>query len=126
MGFRVEEATKSPRVRGLVLRLLRTRLPRRQREPLTVDMAAYLETMACDSKDETATLLAGTALFCLYARARVGDVRRCSVEPTLDLTSAPTSGAPIGAASGGEPTMGPDGYVETCMTQHKTAKVVVL
>ena len=49
-------------------------------------------------------LVAGMALFAVFARARVGDLTRCPYEPTLDVT----------AEDGG--------FVETRFVQHKTAR----
>ncbi len=49
-------------------------------------------------------VIAGTVLFAVFARARVGDLTRCPFEPQLDLNR-----------EGG-------GYVETKFVQHKTAR----
>ena len=46
----------------------------------------------------------GAALFALFARARIGDLARCAVEPVLDVTDDRT------------------GYVETRFELHKTAR----
>lgn len=103
--FDVAAVAGSPRVRGLVVRLLKTRQPLRQRAPLTVAMVAFLENLSCDSEEDEEGILAGAALFCLYARARVGDLRRSPVDPVLDI------------AAGGRA-----GFVQGAFFEHKTAK----
>lgn len=105
LGFDVRAATSSPRVKGLVVRLAKTRAVRRQRAPLTVPMVAALEELACSGRHDEDATLAGAALFGLYARARVGDLRRSQTEPVLDL------------APGGR-----EGYVQGAFLDHKTAK----
>jgi hypothetical protein len=103
--FDVAAAASSPRVRGLVVRLLKTRRPLRQRAPLTVAMVSFLENLSCDAEDDVEGILAGAALFCLYARARVGDLRRSPVDPIMDM------------AAGGR-----GGFVQGAFFEHKTAK----
>jgi hypothetical protein len=103
--FDVAAVAGSPRVRGLVVRLLKTRQPLRQRAPLTVAMVAFLENLSCDSEEDVEGILAGAALFCLYARARVGDLRRSPVDPILDI------------AAGGRV-----GFAQGAFFEHKTAK----
>jgi hypothetical protein len=103
--FDVAAAAGSSRVRGLVVRLLKTRQPLRQRAPLSVAMVAFLENLACDTEEDLEGVLAGAALFCLYARARVGDLRRSPVDPILDI------------AAGGRV-----GFVQGAFFEHKTAK----
>jgi hypothetical protein len=103
--FDVAAVAVSPRVRGLVVRLLKTRQPLRQRAPLTVAMVTFLENLSCDSDEDLEGIFAGAALFCLYARARVGDLRRSPVDPILDI------------AAGGRV-----GFVQGAFFEHKTAK----
>ena len=98
------EAGRSPRVRGLVNRLAMTAAPRQQRAPLTVAMLGHLEHMAEHDVDSTRAILAGAAVFCCLARARVGDFRRCSEEPVLDEM------------------VGGGAYIQTHFADHKTAK----
>ena len=103
----VSVVARSARVRGLSIRLLRTRGVLRQRGPLSVRMVMLLEgivvTDAGLGSDEA--IIAGAALFCLYGRARVGDLAKCAVEPRLDLVSD-----------------GTDGFVDSSLIDHKTAR----
>ena len=96
---------RSSRLRGLTVMNLRTRAEVRQSAPLKVRMVLALE--ACVVKDggrgSPRALLAGASLFTLYARARVGDMARCTVEPQLDI-------------------VGKKGYAETRFELHKTAR----
>ena len=97
----------SARVRGLSCKLLRTRGEVRQRRPLPVDMEATVERIlekGAPTGDVDA-LVAGTTLFVLFARARVGDVRRCNLEPVLDAS-------PDGST----------GFLETRFAEHKTSR----
>ena len=77
----------------------------KQRKPLTVAMVKTLEEILArfGRKGPVGSIIAGAALFAVYSRARVGDLRRCGEEPHLDL------GAGVG-------------YVETRFVDHKTAK----
>ena len=52
---------------------------------------------------EPAALVAGAALFAIFGRARIGDLRRCNAEPQLDVS-------------------GEAGYIETRFFDHKTAR----
>ena len=107
-GFEVEATQKSSRVRGLSIRLLKTRGVLKQRDPLTVAMVTTLEEIATDAdgfQDDFDIVIAGAALFVLYSRARVGDVARSATEPTLDL--APDRS---------------EGYIQGALLDHKTAK----
>ena len=107
-GFDVEAVHKSSRIRGLSIRLLKTRGVMKQRDPLTVAMVITLETVTINADggfNDDDVVIAGAALFVLYARARVGDVARSSTEPCLDL-------APDGS----------EGYVQGALLRHKTAK----
>lgn len=101
----VKAAVSSPRVRGLVVRLSRTAQPRRQRAPLSVAMLEFLEKVAYNDTDDLKGVIAGAAVFTCLARARVGDVRRCATEPTVDAVAGPR-----------------EGYVQTFFAEHKTAK----
>lgn len=83
-GFEVEATQKSSRVRGLSIRLLKTRGVLKQRDPLTVAMVTTLEEIATDAdgfQDDFDIVIAGAALFVLYSRARVGDVARAQPSP---------------------------------------------
>ena len=104
-GFDVEATQRSSRVRGMALRLLKTRGVLRQRDPLSVEMVISLENTAIDDPDDYTVVIAGAALFVLYTRARVGDVARSCTEPFLDL-SADMS----------------EGYIQGALLDHKTAK----
>ena len=97
----------SGRIRGMTCKLLRTRGAVRQRRPLTTKMVIALENVLADNVEaaNADAIHAGTALFAVFSRARVGDLRRCGVEPLLDLTDDKSSG-----------------YIETRFTEHKTAR----
>ena len=58
-------------------------------------------------------ILAGDALFAMYGRARVGDVRRCAHEPKLDIAPDADDG------HGGNKYVG---YIETRFFEHKTSR----
>lgn len=103
--FEVTEAAKSSRVRGLALRLQKTRGVLRQRDPLTVSMAKVLEEVVTSDSSEFDIIISGAALFTMYGRARVGDMRRSRVEPFLDL-SADRS----------------EGFIQGALMDHKTAR----
>ena len=96
--------TRSPRVRGLVATLMRRRLLRGPRAPLTVDMVKYMEQLSVSTEDSAVGIFAGAAVFAILARLRIGDLRRCSVEPAIDQ---------------GPSAM--EGFVETVFHEHKTA-----
>ena len=94
----------SARVQGMCVRSLRTRAAIRQRRPFSVELVRVLEdVLAADGGAGTVDgVLAGAALFTIFARARVGDLRRCTVEPVLDIFDG-------------------KGYVESAFLEHKTA-----
>jgi len=94
----------SSRVRGLATRSLDRRGALRQRAPLSVDMVAYLESIAAN-EEHVDGLLAGSLLFCLMGRARVGDLRRGAVEPFRDVSA----GSPVG-------------FLQTELLAYKTAR----
>ena len=101
---------RSSRINGLRCKLLRTRQGVRQRQPLTVEMVAALENLlAKEVVDGLPASVdaahAGAVIFGIFARARVGDLRRCDVEPFLDIDGGKQSG-----------------YVETRFYDHKTAR----
>ena len=104
-SFDVAATASSARVRGQAVRLLRTRGVLRQRDPLTVSMVEALEKVIHEDADDYETVVAGSALFILYARARVGDVARSMVEPVVDLAPDRSSG-----------------YCQGELLGHKTAK----
>ena len=98
------DATRSPRVKGLVVLLLRGRVPRGQRAPLTVSMVAHLEDLAETAADDVKAVIAGAALFAIYARLRIGDLRRSVTEPFIDAVE----GTDVG-------------FLEGAFCEHKTA-----
>jgi hypothetical protein len=107
--FELDDATaavSSSRVVGLARKSLSKKAPVRQREVLTVEMVKCLERFVASDNDEVERTVAGTALFCLHARARVGDVLRATDEPSLDLTE-------IEGAT--------DGFIQLDLLHHKTA-----
>ena len=103
-GFDMKPVRSSSRVQGLCADSLR-RNTITQRRPLSVDVVKVLERIvsADAGSGNPDGIYAGTALFAVYSRCRVGDLCRCAVEPTLDLTD------------GG-------GFVETFFLEHKSAK----
>ena len=105
LGFDVKETASSSRVRGLVVRMLKYRPVLRQRDPLTVAMVKHLECFVIDSVDPFFKVFAGSALFCLYGRARVGDLARSASEPFLDIADGLTGG-----------------FVQGALLDHKTAR----
>ena len=106
-NLNVSAISASGRIRGMSCKLLRTRGEVRQRKPLTVKMVIALEKVLADNaaSANSDALHAGTALFAVFARARVGDLRRCSVEPVLDMTDDNLTG-----------------YIETRFAEHKSAR----
>ena len=54
---------------------------------------------------EVDSVLAATALFCIYSRARVGDLRKCDVVPMMDMAKDRSCGT-----------------LETRLLEHKTAR----
>ena len=94
----------SARIKGMCVRSLRTRAAVRQRATFTVELVKVLERILADDagKGGSDGVLAGAALFSIYARVRIGDLRRCCVEPMLDVVNG-------------------RGYVETEFLDHKTA-----
>ena len=103
--FDVKATATSARVKGLAVRLQKTRDVLKQRDPLTVAMVAELEKATAEDEDDYVVGVAGCALFTLYSRTRVGDVARSPVEPALDL--APDQSV---------------GYCQGALFEHKTAK----
>ena len=97
----------SARIRGMACKSLRTRGVARQRRPLTKEMVITLETVLTGEHLSATNdaIIAGTALFAVFARARVGDLRRCDLDPTTDLTDDQTAG-----------------FVETRFMEHKCAR----
>ena len=100
-----EGVRRSARIFGICSAMLRVGLVRQQRIPFTVGMVKCLEKVVQDDAGVggPAAVISGGALFCVYARLRVGDLRRCSVEPTVDIAGA-------------------TGFIETRFVEHKTAK----
>ena len=82
----VASVLSSSRVAGASARLQATRAEVVQRDPLTVTMVAALEGVVLNDRGQGTyrAVIAGAALFALFSRSRVGDLRRCSVEPVLD------------------------------------------
>ena len=99
----VAAVASSKRLAGLATRNLKRKEALRQRDPLTVDMIKLLEAAAVEPPCVD-SVLAGSALFCLYGRVRVGDAKRCTCEPSLDLDE-----------HGG-------GHLEAFFLEHKTAR----
>ena len=85
-GGGMEQVWRSARVSGASLRLQATRGEVVQRAPLTVKMVATLEAVVLEDegRGNYDAVIAGAALFTLFSRSRVGDLRRCAVEPILD------------------------------------------
>ena len=98
---------KSMRVKGMCCRMLRTRQVARQRAPLTVPMVRALEELLAREAElgSRDAVVSASALFALYARGRIGDLRRCMQEPKY-----------IGSADR------KDGFLETFLVEHKTAQ----
>ena len=88
----------------MCVRSLRTRAAVRQRATFTVDLMKVMEQILEDDggKGGPDGIIVGAALFSIYARVRIGDLRRCCTEPILDLVDG-------------------RGYVETEFLDHKTA-----
>ena len=106
-GMDLTAIKASTRLTGLTVALLMTRGAIRQRSPLSVPMVIALEKLVLrdDGAGSFEALVAGAALFALYSRARVGDLAKCTVEPTLDVNEDNSFG-----------------YVETSFLNHKTAR----
>ena len=68
-------------------------------------MVTSLENLVLADSDCEDGLIAGAALFCLYARARVGDIAKCSEEPSLDIAQD-----------------GSLGFIQSRLLDHKTAR----
>jgi len=105
LGLDVHCAVASKRVQGVALQCLGKRGVLHQRAPLTVAMVMALERLCCDASRGRDAVLAGGLCFTLFARARVGDLRKSLHEPSLDIGSSP-------AAS----------FIETHLLGHKTAR----
>ena len=73
-----EEITHSPRIRGLAAKLLAKKRPIRQMIPLSKQMVMTLERAVVESECLPDAIIAGQALFCVYARARWGDAQHIS------------------------------------------------
>ena len=97
----------SSRVMGMAVQLLRSKTETKQRRPLTVPMVVALEMAVIKSSDllDVNLMIAGAALLGVFGRVRVGDMRRCAVEPQADLDDG-----------------GHFGYAETRFLEHKTAR----
>ena len=104
-GISFAAVRASARVRGMCVRSLRTRAAVCQRRPFTVDLVKELECILSDDRGRGLPdgVLAGAALFAIFSRSRIGDLRRCAKEPVLD-------------------TVGDFGYMETAFLEHKTAR----
>ena len=74
----VSVITKSQRVAGMAAQALRSRSAVRQRAPLTVAMMEKLEQAVLDDggRGTEKSLIAGTVLFAVYGRLRIGDIRK--------------------------------------------------
>ena len=104
-GADVSNMRASARISGMCSTLLRSKGEVRQRRPLTVKQVATLERVLADDggRGSADAIIAGTALFAVFSRSRVGDLRRCATEPELDMH-------------------GGSGYVEARFLDYKTAK----
>ena len=104
-GICTKVIQKSARVYGMCSSLLREGLVHRQRDPLRVSMVRAFEEVLVDDAGRGGedAIIAGTALFCIFGRLRVGDLRRCKNEPIID-------------------DAGGDAYLETHFVDHKTAR----
>ena len=104
-GYEVSEALSSARVKGLSTRLRERRGILCQQSPLSVRMVRVLEETVLSEGPDEDKAIAGLALFGLFARCRVGDLRRCEVEPVMDLAPDASSG-----------------FAETMLDKHRTAR----
>ena len=98
---------KSTRIKGMCCRLQRSGHAVRQRDPLSKAMLEDLEILLAKGAEAGAvdSVLAATALFCVYARTRVGDLRKCINEPIMDMAEDRSCGT-----------------LETKFFDHKTAR----
>ena len=76
-----------------------------QREPITVKMVKQLEKTVLENPDDFHKYIAGTALFALFSRSRVGDLCKCNCDPMLDISQD-----------------GASGFVHVYLSQHKTRR----
>ena len=92
----------SRRIAGMCTRLKRRAGTARQAKVLSVKMVAALEHFVVSDKGSGVpeAIVAGSALFALFGRARIGDLARCMLEPSKDG----------------------DVYLETGLIAHKTAR----
>ena len=74
--------------------------------PLSVAMLKAMEQLTIDAADDTDGVLAGSLVFAVLARLRIGDLRRCTEEPRIDT-------GPVDEA----------GFIESTFFDHKTAAV---
>ena len=100
----VEAVLSSRRVVGAVQEALDSRAERVQRDTLKVLMVKFLESAIAGGPTEYQVLV-GFLLFCVHARARVGDAVRGDKEPVLDTPDAEV----------------PFGFVEAGFLKHKTS-----
>ena len=105
LGMGVHAAVGSKGAQGAALQCLGKRGVSHQRVPLTVAMVKALERICCDAARGREVTLAGSLCFTLFARARVGDLRRTTHDPALDV-------GVVRSAS----------FVETFLVGHKTAR----
>ena len=98
---------QSSRVLGMAVQLLRSKVETNLRKPITVPMVLALEMAMLESTDlkDNNLMIAGVALLGVFGRVRVGDMRRCAIEPQADLIEDSHIG-----------------YVETRFLEHKTAR----
>ena len=104
-GFSNGEALISSRIRGLGVALRERKAAHKQRPPFPVDMVKLLEKACVNDASPHVRYVAGTAVFALMTRTRVGDLIECNQEPVLDRAPA-----------------GDGGYVEVRLMKHKTAR----
>ena len=86
-GVKMDTVRQSSRITGMTLHCLRAREEVKQRRPLTASMVRMLEekVISDNGKGDADAIVAGAALFACYGRLRVGDLRWCTVDPSLDL-----------------------------------------
>ena len=101
----VDEVLASRRIAGSVAESLDAKPVLKQRDPLSAEMVRELEAYVVSDCEPSSCVLAGFMLFCVHARARVGDAIRADLEPTLDVP---------------DPSV-PFGFVEAGFLRHKTS-----
>ena len=78
-----EEVLKSRRIAGAALSLKKTKRPRVQRPPLTVNHVLWLEGYVCSQPVGFDLIFAGFLLFMLHCRCRFSDAMHVEAEPYI-------------------------------------------